>query len=140
MSKVQDAIDWILSGDGRSQYEASKKFDVGQSAISVAMKKHRADLAAYELVGAEKMRAVELFLIENPGASRATVAESYGVPLDTLRAAVRGSAVAARMRTLRAGIKRPMTAEEMREKCAKVAEVYGAEGAMIAASIRALGV
>jgi len=139
MSKVQEAIDWIYSNTGVSQYAAAKKFSIAQSAISVALNKHESDAAVYESLGAGMLNAVDAWLGGHPQATQKETAKQFSLPPNTLRAAYRGrDVVARRLRLAKEGAAVDPVAE-MREKCAMLAEAIGGEhGVHIAAAIRGI--
>lgn len=139
MSKVQDAIDWMHSGVGRSQYAASKQFGIGQSAISVTLARQNSDVSVYAEVGDMVLNKIDAWFVANPGARPATAAKHFGIPESTLRAAYRGQAVTIR----RAALRQDRVSERSpdwyagMEQAASIAEMVGGEyGASIAAAIR----
>lgn len=109
MSKVQDAIDHMYLNPGTTQYAASKKFMIGQSAISVALQRHNSDVAAFESVGVDKLNAIDAWFGGNPQASLSGAATKFGLTANTLRAAYRGQEVLARRKRLAAGVKKDNT-------------------------------
>lgn len=153
MSKVQDAIDHMYLNPGTTQYAASKKFMIGQSAISVALQRHNSDVAAFESVGVDKLNAIDAWFGGNPQASLGGAATKFGLTANTLRAAYRGQEVLARRKRLAAPIPTAVVAtivdryeegkllgrQSMREEAAMLAETVGGEyGVHVAAAIRGL--
>lgn len=142
MSKTQDAIDYMTRNPGTTQYAAAKKFNIGQSAVSVTLAKNEIDVCVFQSVGADTLDKVSAKFISNPGMSSASVAKFFDLSPNTLRAAYRGREILARRAMLAQDIKIDDHTEgkySMREQCAKMVEMVGGEhAASIALAVRSI--
>lgn len=140
ISDTSRAVAWMMADTNRTQVEAANKFGISQSGISNT--KAREDFAIHycETVPA-MVEKIHTLLTQDPLRSVSSICQITGIDGADARLILLGlRAKATRNEALLGRVAHDPVAE-MREKCAKIAEMVGGEhGALIAEVIRSVGV